>query len=735
MPSGRVVRAGSVPIPCQFANRHFRRARAGCTTEEAHSSRPIGADLHQQRATKTVTTTTVTRATMQARPAARGRRGRFRVQSPRRPVRVGALSTASVADSASPGVVVSQVYAGGGNAGAGFANDFVELFNRGSAAVDVGSWTVQYAPAAGTAWQATALSGSIAPGRFYLVSLASTAAVGAALPKPDASGTTNLAASGGKVALVRGAAALTCGAPRGAVRPTRSSPISSATGRRADFEGKAPAPGLDGTTAARSRRRWLHRHRLELGRLRGGCAGAAQLGLGRRASAPARRRQGDDGGKGVAVNLDVQPVLSISLDQSTLSFGKVAPGSKPAPLAEHVTVVSNDPAGYSLKVHRSAFAPGDLPLAISATAPGKATLGAGAGGRCARSDSRGPGGRPAARNGRGGGRRRGDVWPARLGFASALPAVARRAAHGHRHVHGDRPVRLRPPRLPPRRGGVLAFGPAPARSRPGAAARRRRRPGIAVGVAEPRPACGRRPQHAAGDELAAHGRSSSTAAPAGYALDLRGRPRIARDAVAGGSAPWLVVRPRQLHARAGRDRAAHRRHRAAEARLAGRSRGAHRPRDAPGRRRARRGRRCGWASSSTSGARRRRAAARRWASAGSARPGRPHARGRGGEPRQRVRAAQGRPRSTVTLRRRGRLLAVLRSQGQELLPQTTGHRRASLPRRGARPGHRGRRALARRRRAGRRGAGSRCACRGPLGPQRRPVPKRQARSNALPFAA
>ena len=30
---------------------------------------------------------------------------------------------------ASPGVVVSQVYAGGGNAGATYANDFVELFN------------------------------------------------------------------------------------------------------------------------------------------------------------------------------------------------------------------------------------------------------------------------------------------------------------------------------------------------------------------------------------------------------------------------------------------------------------------------------------------------------------------------------------------------------------------------------------------------------------------------------
>ena len=41
---------------------------------------------------------------------------------------VGALLGASGAGSASSGMVVSQVYAGGGNSGATFANDFVELF-------------------------------------------------------------------------------------------------------------------------------------------------------------------------------------------------------------------------------------------------------------------------------------------------------------------------------------------------------------------------------------------------------------------------------------------------------------------------------------------------------------------------------------------------------------------------------------------------------------------------------
>ena len=63
---------------------------------------------------------------------------------------VGGALTVPAAQSASPNVVVSQVFAGGGNAGAPFANDFVELFNRGASAVDVSGWTLQYASASGS---------------------------------------------------------------------------------------------------------------------------------------------------------------------------------------------------------------------------------------------------------------------------------------------------------------------------------------------------------------------------------------------------------------------------------------------------------------------------------------------------------------------------------------------------------------------------------------------------------
>ncbi|PKL93187.1 MAG: hypothetical protein CVV20_04940, partial [Gemmatimonadetes bacterium HGW-Gemmatimonadetes-1] len=71
---------------------------------------------------------------------------------------------------ASPsGVVISQVYGGGGNSGATLTNDFIELHNAGTAAVSLDGWSVQYASSAGTTWSRTNLTGSIAPGGYYLV--------------------------------------------------------------------------------------------------------------------------------------------------------------------------------------------------------------------------------------------------------------------------------------------------------------------------------------------------------------------------------------------------------------------------------------------------------------------------------------------------------------------------------------------------------------------------------------
>jgi hypothetical protein len=324
-------------------------------------------------------------------------------------VAVGALLAAPFAHGATSNVVVSQVFAGGGNAGASYANDFVELFNRGAGAVDLNGWTIQYASAASTSWQTTALAGSIGPGRYYLVQLASTASVGAPLPAADATGTTNLASAGGKLALVRDAVALTCGASAGSCSSTPLVEDLVGYGSGTDYEGTGPAPALGSTTAAV--------------RGGGGCSDTNANAADFTAGAPAPRNSLSPAAPcsagatpsvsgSAAVDVDVQPVLSLSLERSSLSFGNVVSGSAPTTISEEVTVVSNNGFGYALTVHRSAFAPSDLPLGIAAPAGGSLVsipIGPAPDLLVASSAT------PSAAAG--------DVWPTSIGFTSALPVV------------------------------------------------------------------------------------------------------------------------------------------------------------------------------------------------------------------------------------------------------------------------------------------------------------------------
>src|SRR5581483_11494297 len=75
------------------------------------------------------------------------------------------------AHAVSADVVIGEVYGGGGNTGAPFANDFVELHNRGASSVSLTGWSVQYASATGSSWLVTALGGTLAPGGSYLVKM------------------------------------------------------------------------------------------------------------------------------------------------------------------------------------------------------------------------------------------------------------------------------------------------------------------------------------------------------------------------------------------------------------------------------------------------------------------------------------------------------------------------------------------------------------------------------------
>jgi len=327
----------------------------------------------------------------------------------------------TTADAGATGVVVSQIYGGGGNAGATYRNDYVELFNAGAGAVDLTGWTVQYATAAGTTWQTTPLSGTIAPGRYYLVQLASNADVGAALPSADATGTSNLAGTSGKIGLVRGAAALTCGASAGSCSADPLVEDFVGYGSASDFEGAGSAAGLSNTSAAL--------------RANNGCTDTGDNATDFTAAEPAPRNSASpenscsgtpSPGPNSSVNvaLDVASVLSVSLDRPSLSFGTFTSGDRPEPLPERVTVSSNNTAGYSLAVGRTAFAPADLPLALSATAPAGGALGGGLTGGALVPIPVSPAtgltvGTKAASSAAGG-----DVWATNIGFSAPLPLVA-----------------------------------------------------------------------------------------------------------------------------------------------------------------------------------------------------------------------------------------------------------------------------------------------------------------------
>lgn len=51
----------------------------------------------------------------------------------------------------SPNLVIAQVYGGGGNSGAPYNADYIELFNRSSTSASLGGLSLQYASATGTA--------------------------------------------------------------------------------------------------------------------------------------------------------------------------------------------------------------------------------------------------------------------------------------------------------------------------------------------------------------------------------------------------------------------------------------------------------------------------------------------------------------------------------------------------------------------------------------------------------
>jgi len=319
------------------------------------------------------------------------------------------LAAGSASGSGSGSLVLAEVYAAGGNSGAAYTNDYVELFNRGASPVAVDGWTLQYASAAGTSWQSTALSGAIPAGGRYLVQLASGGANGATLPTADATGTSNLAVTGGKVALVDDATALSCGASAGSCSSVSGVEDLVGYGGAADYEGSGAAPAGSATNAVTRTDSCT-----DTDDNAADFATAAPDPKNSSAAATACSVTPPPNGASASagVDVDIQPVLSIALDHPTLSFPAAVPGTIPNPQPEDVTVTSNDASGYTLSVHRTAFTPHDLPLGIGVGAGILAAVPIAPAADLSLATASGP---SAAG---------GDIVATSVGFVSPLPVVA-----------------------------------------------------------------------------------------------------------------------------------------------------------------------------------------------------------------------------------------------------------------------------------------------------------------------
>jgi uncharacterized protein len=169
-----------------------------------------------------------------------------------------ALIGGGTASAVSGDIVISQVYGGGGNSGAVYTNDFVELFNRGSSTVSLSGWSIQYTSATGTGnfgastTQITPLGGSLAPGQYLLVAEAAGTTPVADLPTPDVTDATpiNMSGTGGKVALVTSTAGLGCNGSTTPCDATQLALIKDLVGwGSANFYETAPAPATTNATA------------------------------------------------------------------------------------------------------------------------------------------------------------------------------------------------------------------------------------------------------------------------------------------------------------------------------------------------------------------------------------------------------------------------------------------------------------------------------------------------------
>lgn len=154
-------------------------------------------------------------------------------------------AAAAPAGAAGQCLVISEVYGGGGNLGAPYNRDFVELSNRCAQAASLSGFSLQYASASGSFSSVTPLAGTVASRGFFLVAFGTPGSTGAAVAADLQAESPSLSATAGKVALSSGTTAL------GAVCPAGSVIDLVGYGAAATcFEGAGPTPSPSNTLSA-----------------------------------------------------------------------------------------------------------------------------------------------------------------------------------------------------------------------------------------------------------------------------------------------------------------------------------------------------------------------------------------------------------------------------------------------------------------------------------------------------
>jgi hypothetical protein len=152
-------------------------------------------------------------------------------------------------------VEITGVYGAGGNSGAFYNADYIELFNAGSTSVSLDGWAIQYASAGGAA--VTTISPiesghTLLPGQFFLIS-ATPGTNGVALPvtvdfvMTTATPQIAFAAAGGKIYLTNTTTKLATACPMS--DPSIIDAIGAAGSAASCYLGTGPAPAVASTVA------------------------------------------------------------------------------------------------------------------------------------------------------------------------------------------------------------------------------------------------------------------------------------------------------------------------------------------------------------------------------------------------------------------------------------------------------------------------------------------------------